>query len=131
MILHRPGCDHLDTFVRDLSFIIHSYDIKVTSPLLEMSNIDAQGGLASYITRNIDTCTYVLVLITEHTPGSLMYRYIILLILASKRKGGDCTIQEGEVKSNYLVVFSQIIIFFYSPTHVFSQLEHNVRTTSF
>lgn len=77
MILHRPGCDYLDTFVRDLSFIIYSYDIKVTSPLLEMSNIDAQGGLASYISRNIDTCTYVLVLVTEHTPGVTLKSVLI------------------------------------------------------
>ncbi|XP_066929848.1 uncharacterized protein [Clytia hemisphaerica] len=67
MLIHRPGCDLLDTFVRDLSFIIHSYDVIVTSPLLEMSNIDAEGGLASYIQRNIDQCTYVLILVTDYS----------------------------------------------------------------
>ena len=71
MVIHRPGCDLLDTFVRDLAFIIHSYDITVTSPLLEMSNIDAEGGLASYIQRNVLKCSYILILVTQFSKSKV------------------------------------------------------------
>ena len=69
MILHRPGCDLLDSIVRDVSFIFHSYDIDVQTPLLEMSSIDAEGGIASYIQRNINQCSYVVVLVTDTMKG--------------------------------------------------------------
>lgn len=69
MILHRPGCELLDSLVRDLSYVIHLHGIEVTSPLLEMSQIDAEGGIATYIQRNIDTCTYVIVVVTESNQG--------------------------------------------------------------
>lgn len=69
MILHRPGCEILDKLVRDFSFVIHSYGIDVNSPLLEMSQIDAEGGIATYIQRNIDTCTYILIIVTDNVTG--------------------------------------------------------------
>ena len=70
MILHRPGCDLLDKIVRDVSFIFHSYDIDVQTPLLEMNSIDAEGGIASYIQRNIKQCSYVVVFVTDPIKGN-------------------------------------------------------------
>lgn len=70
MVLHRPGCDILDRLVRDFSFVIQSYGFEVTSPLLEMSQIDAEGGIATYIQRNIDKCTYILVIVTDNVTGN-------------------------------------------------------------
>ena len=71
MILHRSGCDLLDNIVRDVSFIFHSNDISVQTPLLDMSSIDAEGGIASYIQRNIHQCSYVVVLVTDTVKGNL------------------------------------------------------------
>jgi len=69
MILHRPGCDVLDRIVRDLAFVLHHHEIEVQSPLLEMSNIDAEGGIASFIQRNIHQSNFVIILITESVKG--------------------------------------------------------------
>ena len=76
MILHRQGCDLLDGIVRDISFVLHSYEIDVQSPLLEMNTIDAEGGIASYVQRNIHQCNYVIVLITESIKGLFMVNSI-------------------------------------------------------
>ena len=69
MILHRPGCDVLDKIVRDLAFVLHHHEIEVQSPLLEMSHIDAEGGIASYIQRNIYQSNIFIILVTESVKG--------------------------------------------------------------
>ncbi|XP_057302956.1 uncharacterized protein LOC130638053 isoform X2 [Hydractinia symbiolongicarpus] len=66
MILNRPGCELLDTLMRDLALVLKAYGIDVKLSLLEQSQIDAEGGISSYIQRNIDSCDYVLILFTEH-----------------------------------------------------------------
>ena len=73
MIIHRPGCDVLDNIVSDLACVLHHHDIEVQSPLLEMSHIDAEGGIASYIQRNIHQSNTFIILITESVKGSENY----------------------------------------------------------
>lgn len=76
MILNRPGCELLDTLLRDVAFILQSYGIQVRLSLLEQSELDAEGGISSYLQRNIDTCDYILIMFTEYSEG--MYVKITL-----------------------------------------------------
>lgn len=76
MIIHRPGCDLLDAFVRDLAYVLKSFDIDATCALLEQSSIDAQGGIASYTQKYIDSSDYIFILLTEGSRGTLLlYNY--------------------------------------------------------
>jgi len=65
MILHRPGCELMDILLRDLAYILNSYGIEVRLSLLEQSELDAAGGISSYLQRNIDCCDYVLVMFSD------------------------------------------------------------------
>ncbi|XP_057314130.1 uncharacterized protein LOC130655397 isoform X2 [Hydractinia symbiolongicarpus] len=66
MILNRPGCELIETLLRDLAFFLKAYGIDVKLSLLEQSQIDAEGGISSYLQRNIDSCDYILIMFTEH-----------------------------------------------------------------
>ena len=77
MILNRPGCELLECFLRDLAFILKSYNIDVKLTLLERNQLDAEGGIASYMQRNIDKCDYVLLMFTENTQGKSMFSFYI------------------------------------------------------
>lgn len=74
MIIHRPGCDLLDAFVRDLAYVLKSFDIDATCALLEQSSIDAQGGIASYTQKYIDSSDYIFILLTEGSRGAALYK---------------------------------------------------------
>lgn len=69
MILNRPGCDLLEAFVRDLACLLKSYEIELKVGLLDQEEIDSQGGIASYMQRNLDLCDYVLIVFTENSNG--------------------------------------------------------------
>lgn len=66
MILNRPGCELMETLLRDLAFFLKAHGIDVKLSLLEQSQIDAEGGISSYLQRNIDSCDYILIMFTEH-----------------------------------------------------------------
>ncbi|XP_057314109.1 uncharacterized protein LOC130655377 [Hydractinia symbiolongicarpus] len=65
LILHRSGCDILERFLRDFAYILTIHDIEVRTTLLEQSTLDSAGGIASFLQRNIQSCDYILILITE------------------------------------------------------------------
>ncbi|XP_057296786.1 uncharacterized protein LOC130625701 [Hydractinia symbiolongicarpus] len=67
MILNRPGCELLEVFLRDFAFVLSSYGVKVKMSLLEQSEIDAEGGIASYMQKHINECDYILIMCTENT----------------------------------------------------------------
>ena len=71
MILNRPGCKLLEIFLRDFAFILKSYGINVKLALLEQNEIDADGGIASYMQRHINSCDYILIMLTEKSKGIL------------------------------------------------------------
>lgn len=65
MIIHRPGCEILDELVHELRAILMSYGITVKGTLVDQNILDAEGGIASYLQRNIKDCDHVLVLLTQ------------------------------------------------------------------
>lgn len=65
MILHRPGCEVLECFVLELTGLLRSYGIEVKTILCEQTLVDSEGGIASYMQRNVFRCDYVLILLTE------------------------------------------------------------------
>lgn len=71
MLLSRPGCDLMDTLLRDLAYILKSNGIQITFSLLEQSELDAEGGISSYLQRNIDTCDYILIMFTDNPTSSM------------------------------------------------------------
>ena len=72
MILHRPGCELMEILLRDLAFILTSYGIEVRLSLLEQSELDAAGGISSYLQRNIDCCDYILIMFSDEGNGNLI-----------------------------------------------------------
>ncbi|XP_066925870.1 uncharacterized protein [Clytia hemisphaerica] len=95
LLLHRPGCDILDQVVRDLLQILSCYDITIECPLLEMSHIDAQGGLQNVIRNNVEKCSVILLFITETVEEPHM-----------NHKSFNCTLSllEGNLKKTSRVV---------------------------
>lgn len=73
MLLSRPGCELMDTLLRDLAYILKSNGIQITFSLLEQSELDAEGGISSYLQRNIDTCDYILIMFTDDKLTTSMY----------------------------------------------------------
>ncbi|XP_057289970.1 uncharacterized protein LOC130612641 [Hydractinia symbiolongicarpus] len=67
MILNRPGCELLEEFLCDFAFVLSSYGISVKMALLEQNEIDADGGIASYMQKHINKCDYILIMCTENT----------------------------------------------------------------
>ncbi|XP_057290655.1 uncharacterized protein LOC130613323 [Hydractinia symbiolongicarpus] len=67
MILNRPGCELLEAFLRDFAFVLSSYGVNVRMALLEQNEIDADGGIASYMQKHINKCDYILIMCTENT----------------------------------------------------------------
>ncbi|XP_057289550.1 uncharacterized protein LOC130612263 [Hydractinia symbiolongicarpus] len=67
MILNRPGCELLENFLRDFAFILKSYSVNVKMALLEQNELDADGGIATYMQKNISKCDYILIMCTENT----------------------------------------------------------------
>ncbi|XP_066926238.1 uncharacterized protein [Clytia hemisphaerica] len=67
MLLSRPGCELMDALLRDLAFILKSNGILVNFSLLEQSELDAAGGISSFLQRNIDACDYILIMFTGHS----------------------------------------------------------------
>ncbi|XP_057317192.1 uncharacterized protein LOC130662360 isoform X2 [Hydractinia symbiolongicarpus] len=67
MILNRPGCELLEVFLRDFAFVLSSYGVNVKMALLEQNEIDADGGIASYMQKHINKCDYILIMCTENT----------------------------------------------------------------
>ncbi|XP_057289448.1 uncharacterized protein LOC130612168 [Hydractinia symbiolongicarpus] len=71
MILNRPGCELLEVFLRDFAFVLSSYGINVRMALLEQNEIDADGGIASYMQKHINKCDYILIMCTENTNENM------------------------------------------------------------
>ena len=69
MILNRPGCEILESFLRDVAFLLQSNGIVIKMALLAQCQIDAEGGIASYLQRNMESCDYVLIMLTEESKG--------------------------------------------------------------
>ena len=63
----------MDTLLRDLAYILKSNGIQITFSLLEQSELDAEGGISSYLQRNIDTCDYILIMFTDDKSTKSMY----------------------------------------------------------
>ena len=70
MIISKPGCEILEQFLRDLAYLLISYGIEVKLSLLEQNNIDAEGGIATYLQRNIEDCDYILIMFTGNSEGT-------------------------------------------------------------
>lgn len=65
LILHRPGCDILEKFIRDFAYVLTVCGVEVKVALLEQSTLDNEGGIASYLQRNLQSCDYIFTLLTE------------------------------------------------------------------
>lgn len=65
VIIHRPGCEEVELLVVDFAGLLKSYGIDVRMTLLEQTMVDAVGGIAYYMQKNIQQCDFVLILLTE------------------------------------------------------------------
>ena len=80
MIVHRPGCMLLNSFLEELSHILAEKGINI-----KMANITyRQTGLCSYLQTNIADCDFVLIMITDGYEGLenlnlFIYLYIYIL----------------------------------------------------
>jgi len=72
MLLHRPGCEHLDRMVDHLADMLKSYGFHVNTTF-DGNDLSADGGIASYLQRNIKFCDYVIVFLTK--SQGLLYLY--------------------------------------------------------
>ena len=70
MILNAPGCNALQVLLRDLAYILSLYKIDVKLAFLEQTQVDAEGGISSYLQRNIESCDCILIMFNGNTQGS-------------------------------------------------------------
>ncbi|XP_012554826.1 uncharacterized protein LOC100205133 isoform X1 [Hydra vulgaris] len=68
LIINRPGCDLLDKAMINLTFVLKSFGIDVKLAALEQSQIDSDGGIASFMQKNIETCDYILIACSYSNP---------------------------------------------------------------
>ncbi|XP_065668577.1 uncharacterized protein LOC100205133 isoform X2 [Hydra vulgaris] len=68
LIINRPGCDLLDKAMINLTFVLKSFGIDVKLAALEQTQIDSDGGIASFMQKNIETCDYILIACSYSNP---------------------------------------------------------------
>ncbi|XP_057312895.1 uncharacterized protein LOC130654349 isoform X3 [Hydractinia symbiolongicarpus] len=96
MILSRPGCELLESLLRDLACILTSYCVKVKLALLDQNEVDAEGGISSYMQRNLDSCDYILIMFTENTqekalPKHKPYEFALRVISGLAYHNNSCS----------------------------------------
>ena len=62
MIINHPGCERLDLLLKRFTVLLQSNGIKVKIPFVDDCELHEAGGIGSYLTRNINSCDYVMVL---------------------------------------------------------------------
>jgi len=73
MIIHKSGCELLESFLEEFASFLQSYGVRVKMTSSNDHVIDEEGGIASYLQNNISQCDMVFVVVTEDSGGKYNY----------------------------------------------------------